>query len=404
MRLIYLSSSTIPSRSANSIQVMRMCQAFAKGGHQVTLIAQRGKGMERGVDDVFSFYDVENCFELMDLPAPPIKGKHCMYGYGAAKKAKSLQAQLVYGRSLIGCSMAGLMGLPVVYESHAPANCGSLLSSWMFQRLVSAPGFRKLVVITHSLKTHYLDCFASLADRLQVVPNGADPMPLNAKPADLPNQGCRLRVGYVGHLYAGKGIEVVEQLAPRCRWADFHVVGGTDEDIQACRARIPSIDNLFLHGFKSPAEADRYRFAADVLLAPYQQRVAVFGGGGDSGPDIGQWMSPLKVFEYMAAGKAIISSDLPVLREVLTHNVNALLVPSTDIRAWERALLSLRDDLDLRTRLGNTARDEFLLRYTWAQRAARVLEGLPSVFSESKGSSATETSRFLKPVPGRVWP
>jgi len=377
MKIAYLSNSIIPSRTANSIHVMKMCQAFAKNGHEVDVIASRRQNVERHVEDLFSFYGAEDCFNIVQLPWPSVKGKTLIYGYRAARKARDLQPDLVYCRDLIGCYFAASRGMRVVFESHAPADKGGRILRWMFQRLIRAAGLCRFVVITHALKDYYLDRYPFLAGKIQVAPDGADPASANAEPAELPNRGQSLRIGYVGHLYSGRGIDIVERLAQACSWADFHIVGGTDEDIAACKARIGSIKNLFLHGFKSPVEAERYRLAMDVLLAPYQQRVLARGSGARGSLDTAKWMSPLKLFEYMAAGKAIVCSDLPVLREILTHNVNSLLVPPSDPLVWASALLSLRDDLSLRTRLGAVARAEFLARYTWAQRAANVLRELP---------------------------
>lgn len=376
VKIIYLSNSSIPSRAANSIHVMKMCRALAKNGHEVVLIASRRQDAERHVDNLFSFYGVEDCFDIIQLPWILVKGKTFIYGYRAARKASALHPDLVYCRDLIGCYFAALMGMPFLFESHAPADNGGRILRGMFQRMIGAAGLRRFVVITHALKEYYLDRYPFLDGKIQVAPDAADPVPEHIEPAELPNGSSRLRVGYVGHLYPGRGIEVVEQLAKRCPWADFHIVGGTDPDVAACRARITSANNLFLHGFKRPAEAERYRLAVDVLLAPYQHSVSVHGGSADGGLDTAQWMSPLKVFEYMAAGKPIVCSDLPVLREVLTHNVNALLAPPADVGAWESALLSLWDDAEFRVRLGCAARTEFLACYTWSQRAARVLAGV----------------------------
>ena len=75
----------------------------------------------------------------------------------------------------------------------------------------------------------------------------------------------------------------------------------------------------------------------DVLLMPYQRKVSI----GDHSADTSRWMSPMKMFEYMAAKKPFISSDLDVLREVLTDEVNALLVDPENVKAWDKALKRL---------------------------------------------------------------
>ena len=103
---------------------------------------------------------------------------------------------------------------------------------------------------------------------------------------------------------------------------------------------------------------------------PYQRQVAASSGG-----DIGRYFSPMKLFEYMAAGRAILSSDLPVLREVLSDE-NSLLLPPGDLDAWEAGLLGLRDDSAKRAALAaNSLRDA--QNFGWEARAARILAGMP---------------------------
>jgi glycosyltransferase involved in cell wall biosynthesis len=92
--------------------------------------------------------------------------------------------------------------------------------------------------------------------------------------------------------------------------------------------------------------------------------------------DVASWMSPLKIFEYMASEKAIIASDLPVLREVLTDGVTALLCDPDDVRSWAAALERLAHDPAERRRLGRSARELLLSGYTWKQRAERILTAL----------------------------
>jgi glycosyltransferase involved in cell wall biosynthesis len=87
-------------------------------------------------------------------------------------------------------------------------------------------------------------------------------------------------------------------------------------------------------------------------------------------------MSPLKLFEYMAWGKPILCSDLPVLREVIEDRRNGLLLPPDDPAKWVAALNRLVANPAEGERLGKNARSDFLTRHTWRQRADRVLDGL----------------------------
>ena len=111
------------------------------------------------------------------------------------------------------------------------------------------------------------------------------------------------------------------------------------------------------------------RLGMDVLLAPYQEDTRVPGGLNTA-----RWMSPIKIFEYMASRKPILCSDLPVLREVLCHEENALLLPPREPQAWASALARLNSDAALAERLAETALRNFEERHTWQERARKILE------------------------------
>lgn len=110
----------------------------------------------------------------------------------------------------------------------------------------------------------------------------------------------------------------------------------------------------------------------DVVIAPYQRSVTGFG----KKRDISAWMSPLKIFEYMAAGLPMVISDLPVLREVLTEGWNARLVSPDDPLQWAAVIRELRADAAQRARLASNARADFLSKHSWDSRARTVLEGI----------------------------
>ncbi|MFF7107636.1 glycosyltransferase family 4 protein [Pseudomonas sichuanensis] len=375
MKLAYLSSSTLPSTAANSVHVMKMCQAFGAIGHQVTLIAPDKPSDLPTVSDLYAFYGVQPCFDVSKLVWANIKGRAYLYGVLAGWRARQLKADLAFGRNLTACVAACMLGLPTIFESHAPIEDSGRVATFLFKRLIRNRKFQSLVVITHSLADYYLQRYPELAGKIQVAADGADPVGPDVRPAVFNHEAAeRLQVGYVGHLYQGRGIDVIEAMAQRLPWADFHVVGGTPVDIEACRGRVNGLSNFFVHGYMSPVQAERYRLACDVLLAPYQESVSVSGNTGNTV----QWMSPLKVFEYMAAGKAIICSDIPVLREVLEDGRNAVLCPPAVIDNWTSALQSLRDDPALMHSLGRAALADFDAQYSWFSRAGNILRSYPS--------------------------
>ena len=87
------------------------------------------------------------------------------------------------------------------------------------------------------------------------------------------------------------------------------------------------------------------------------------------------YMSPLKLFEYMAAGVPIVSSDLPAIREILRHDENAWLVSPGNPEALGQGMIELLRDRDLAARIARNAKQQ-VKKYTWKKRAAGILEGI----------------------------
>ncbi len=368
-KIIYLSNSIIPSSTANSIHVMKMCQAFANNGNEVILLTPKNPNIELDIEDIYQFYGVEKCFTIKKLPWLNIKGNARIYGLLAALLAKFLQPDLTYGRCLQSCFFCSVLNLPVAYESHTLLTDVGNITKWMFSQLINSQSFQGLVVISQALLQAYQKQYNIPEFLITIAHDGADESKEGV--AIKFENTNKLQIGYLGHLYPGKAMEIIVELAKVCKWANFHIIGGTESHINYWKNQLIDLENIFFYGFIPHSKTDIYRNSFDVLIAPYQRQVSSCGG-----EDISQWMSPLKIFEYMAAGKAIVASDLPVLREVLSHEINALLFPPEDIKSWIQGLTLLHSQPQLRESLGMAAKKEFQLKYSWQKRAANILNSL----------------------------
>lgn len=371
MRLVYISNSTIPSTIANSVHVMKMSQALVANGHEVLLCAPNDKAGEEPLGDFhdpYDFYGVKPCFKIRKLPWPKLKGRRGIYGLLAAVTAKFWHPDLVYGRFVPGVFFSAAAGLNVILETHAPVEEQGKLCHWMFARLIINKRLKRIVVISNALKQYYQHKYDLPADLIIVACDGADQPDQHEKiPLGRPGH---LQVGYVGHLYPGRGIQTILELARSCSWADFHLIGGIESDVDYWKDMAKDISNITFHGFVPHRQTDVYRNSFDVLIAPYEQHVF---SSTNKGTDTAKYMSPLKIFEYMAAGKPIICSDLPVLREILTDQNTALLCQADNLSSWAQCLERLENNPGLREQLGQAARKDFLAKYTWKARAQKVL-------------------------------
>lgn len=117
MKIVYISYATIPSRTANSIQVMKMCQAMALNGHKVVLLVPDKKSeSEKGISDIYHFYGVKNCFEIRKIFCPLIKEKTLIFSFRATYIAKKLKSDIIYTRSILAGLVASFYGVPTICE------------------------------------------------------------------------------------------------------------------------------------------------------------------------------------------------------------------------------------------------------------------------------------------------
>ncbi|MGB9673464.1 MAG: glycosyltransferase, partial [Anaerolineales bacterium] len=295
------------------------------------------------------------------------------------------QADVIYTRLPQAAALSSLLGIQTIFEIHDfPQGAAA---TWL-KLFLRGKGAARLVTITHALAQALTKSFPKLnsagksslgAPFLIVTPDGVDlerytPLltpsearqRLGAQGFPLPDQFI---AGYTGHLYAGRGIDLIFQLAQQLPEINFLLVGGEEADRQHWQKtqQQRNLSNVLLRGFVPNAELPLYQMACNVLLMPYQEQVAASSGG-----NIAAYLSPMKLFEYLASGRPILASDLPVFREILSQE-NAILLPHQDLAAWVTALTELRDSPQKRDRLAQAAH-QTALKYTWEERARAILK------------------------------
>ena len=379
MKIAVIAPTHLPARRANTVQVMKMSQALAALGHEVQLYAPGIPQPRPSWDELARHYGLQVQFAVDWLQAHP-RLRRYDFSYRALRLASRWGADLIYTRLPQAAALASLIRRGTIFEAHDLP--GGVSGSLLFRLFLRGRGARRLVVISHALAADLHQRFnapQALPFTL-VAPDGVDlgryqnlPDPQSARRELYARHGWQLgfTAGYSGHFYAGRGIELLLELAARLPQVNFLLVGGEPPDIDRVRAQAAgrSLQNLYLAGFVPNAELPLYQAACELLLMPYRVQVAASSGG-----DIGRYLSQMKMFEYLACGRAILSSDLPVLREVL-HPGNALLLPPDDVAAWQDAVQKLQADPARCAALGAQARLD-AGGYTWERRAQRLLDGI----------------------------
>jgi glycosyltransferase involved in cell wall biosynthesis len=174
-------------------------------------------------------------------------------------------------------------------------------------------------------------------------------------------------VAYAGHLYAWKGVDVLLEALADVPKARGLIVGGQAKEpdfarLEALATELGIRDRMTFTGMVEPARVAGFLRQAHVLALPNPASAIST-----------RFTSPLKLFEYMAAGRPIVASDLPSIREVLHHEVDALLVTPGDPTAMAGAIERLIRDPALSARLAAAALAA-APAYSWERRAERLEE------------------------------
>lgn len=400
--VLYIGGFDFPTVQARGIQTLHTSHALARAGWRVRVLAQRPpKGTRQPTRDALATYGLapHPRFEILVLPilrprAPRLEIharlalSNWSYGLGCLLHVLrgDVRPDVVVVRdprlAWLFLRTKALHGRPVVYEVHEifstrPRDNRSLEPDGVRGVAERTRALERTVFGRSDLLLPLTRCCANLLEseygvarsRLAVVPDGTTPAfgPLP------PREPTRRGVVYAGQLYPWKGVDVLLRAMARLSDVRLAVFGGlvsaheADPNLAACRSLVQRL-----------GIAERVTFTGPVPHAAIRERLAGAAAAVVPLPDrlmSRYFTSPLKVFEYMAAGAPIVASDLPALREILRDGGNAVLVPPEDPAALARGIERLIRDPVLAERLRRRAFEE-VADYTWDRRAARIIEAI----------------------------
>ncbi|MBF0283545.1 MAG: glycosyltransferase [Magnetococcales bacterium] len=369
--MAYVAPVDLPSPRAHAVQVMKNAQAWAKASETFELIANLSPARWGALDlrRLADYYGLSHPFPIVAYPLYPLENSSRRAWRGlfyrlAAWRCARQRVELVYTRSSLLPGFALAHGLPVLAELHAPPAEGKM-DQQEFLDAARHPLFRGIVTISQPLADRY-EAVGVPREKLLVLPDGVD---LERFAAPLSREAARSALGlpqsgtlavYAGHLYEGRGVETILAAASRLPEVAFLFAGGLTGDVARWRQKAGGLANVQFTGYLENHRIPPYLWAADLLLMPY----------GRGCPTV-EWMSPLKMFEYMAAERPIVGTDLAAVRWVLRPGESAWLVPPDDGEALVEGIRRVAGDGALGERLATQARLD-VEEYCWDRRVERM--------------------------------
>ncbi len=373
MKLIYLTNARIPTEKAHGIQIMQMCRGFALSeGQRVEVELVVPRRLNKIKKDPFEYYGIEKCFKIIYLPCLDFLlwvkylGRLSLviqtstffvvaFFYLLGKKF-----DVIYTRDELA-----LLFVPwrkkIVWEAHN----FSKVTQWLKK---SARKFFLVISLTNLLKKRLVEAGIP-SEKILVAPDGVD---LNLFGLDISQAAARQKVSlaldkkiilYSGHLYQWKGVttflQTVEFLPSN---VEIVLVGGSADEIKKIQSLNFDFARVKFIGQRPYAEIPYYLKAADILVLPNSQKDLISR----------EFTSPLKLFEYMAASRPIIASNLPSIGEILENGKNALFFNPDDARDLALKIATILKDPNLAKKMAAQA---FLdvQNYSWEERAKKIL-------------------------------
>ncbi|SIS65790.1 glycosyltransferase family 4 protein [Belliella pelovolcani] len=384
MKVNYISAySAVPSKAASSFHVMKMCDAYLNNNIEVTLfVSNNGDSSMLNGESIKNIYSIENKFKIKRLPVNYLSKFQKLFSLSILFPFYAFfnRSSLVHSRTLISAYvLSKIFCQPVIFELH-DAVWKNNKSKFFFKSLVRSKNCKFLISITSALANDAISIIGN-SKPILILPDGVSQKSLNTIND---KYDSRKRLGlnrddyivlYSGHLYRGRGIDLIINLSEKLPNFKFILLGGNDLDINYYQEITTNLKNIEFLGFKTQDILIEFLNASDALLMPYENKVNV-AGINDS--DTSKYASPLKMFEYMATGRPIISSTLNVLSEILHHNYNALMVPYDDVNGWVNALELLKNNPEIGKRIADQAKED-VWQYTWEERVKKIMRFYNSV-------------------------
>ena len=395
MKLVYIANARLPTEKAHGHQIVRMCEAFSSLGLDVVLLHPRRVQVNPLLkhQTIFDYYDVQKPFTVKTLPnidvvrferflpQPFFGGLFSLHAFlwgGLAAKAGAREGGDVYfTREPAVAWWLGKKGLPTIFEVHTLYRriLGALLRAATRRTSVFS-----VVSMTEHLRRELVEVLGVPVDKTLTLHDGVD---LERFCDGVSKEEARQRLGfpldqplivYAGHLFPNRGVGALIRAASLLDGVGVYIVGGMPDDLERKRQLVEKIKatNVNFVGHVLPEKVPLYLSAADVLVIPNSARYI----------HTAYYASPLKLFEYMASRRPIVTSNLPSICEVLKDKHSALMVEPDSPESLANGIQTLITSPELCERLSENAfRD--VQQYTWRKRAGKIVE----LFDENETNS-----------------
>ncbi len=358
-QIFYIADFSLPNKSAFSVHVLKICDAFNEiNKKKITLLIPF-------VQKNYSTMKIKKDFLLKFSPQIEYFFKkkrklnfliRIFFALKILFFLKTKKYDLILSRNLITSLIIASFGIKNILEIHTEMT-GVTKYFFNLSKFKFIKKNLKFIFINKYLRTK----FKIINQNSIILFDAADYRDFKSSNKKTLKKTCF----YSGSFAKGKGLEIIYALAKNLPNIDFHLYGNKDTIYD--RDKFLYQKNIYFKGYVKYSKLVNIINKYKVLLMPYKKDVGVL----IEDINVAKYFSPLKMFEYLAAGRIIIASDLPVYRNILKNNVNSIVIKD-DVDLWKKKILQSLNSNKF-DRLAKIARKDSK-KYSWKKRVNKILK------------------------------
>ena len=355
MKIVYVAETSLTNKSAYTQHVVKMCDAFSQLNHDIILYLPK-------VGENFVFEILKKKFLLTAKREFKIKSLidkkltnfffKLFFLRKVLKNVISDKPDLIITRSSLSSVLLSIFKIKHILEIHSEFQ---FLTKFLmiYLRFIESNYIKKKILISESLNK----IFKFKKIDYIVLHDGVDINNFKVKE----NKNEIKKLCYTGSFYKGRGLELIIELARNFKDLEFELYGQTDGKLNI------NLNNVKIFDYVNYCDIPNILNNSDILLMPYANKVFV----RSKSLNTANYCSPLKMFDYLASGKIIISSKLNGICEVLKHKENSIIVEEFKYEFWKKEINKiLRNEYDLQSIKKNAIKTAN--KFTWIKRASTI--------------------------------
>ncbi len=356
MKITYIAETSLTNKSAYTHHVLKMCDAFCKRGDVQLIIPWVNKKINfKRIKKNFLLKTKKNIVinSILDKKINNFLFR-IFFGYKTANYIKKNNSDLVITRSLISSFFLSVFGINHFLEIHTNLKGFTkfLLNDLNY---INSRYVIKIILISKSLKKRFLNIEKN---KILILHDAVDIEDFIYKKK---NKALKI-VSYIGSFHKGKGVELILKLANEFKELKFNIYGDPLDKVYH------KPKNVKFMGYINYNKVPLALSNSDILILPSAD--VQFGRSKDI--NITEYNSPLKMFDYLASGKIIISSKRDGICEVLKHNYNSVVVKKYKLKFWSIAFKKIiKKEYQLSKLRKNSLKTA--KKYTWDKRVTNIL-------------------------------